>query len=119
VLPSKLSPSMTAMPARKQLEVSIRDYKGINEKIAKLTVSLLTCCMNSRLQIPIILVKLQSMFRDRSFQNVKKKAKHPLSFCLFEGWFLKIIGEVTSGGDAPGMNAAIRGIVRIAHSKKL
>jgi len=25
---------------------------------------------------------------------------------------------VTSGGDAPGMNAAIRGVVRIAHSKK-
>jgi 6-phosphofructokinase 1 len=30
---------------------------------------------------------------------------------------LKIIGVVTSGGDAPGMNAAIRGIVRIAYSK--
>ena len=30
---------------------------------------------------------------------------------------MKIIGVVTSGGDAPGMNAAIRGIVRIAHSK--
>jgi 6-phosphofructokinase 1 len=30
---------------------------------------------------------------------------------------LKIIGVVTSGGDAPGMNAAIRGVVRIAHSK--
>jgi len=30
---------------------------------------------------------------------------------------LKTIGVVTSGGDAPGMNAAIRGIVRIAHSK--
>jgi len=32
-------------------------------------------------------------------------------------WMLKIIGVVTSGGDAPGMNAAIRGVVRIAHSK--
>jgi len=30
---------------------------------------------------------------------------------------LKIIGVVTSGGDAPGMNAAIRAIVRIACSK--
>jgi 6-phosphofructokinase 1 len=30
---------------------------------------------------------------------------------------LKRVGVVTSGGDAPGMNAAIRGVVRIAHSK--
>jgi 6-phosphofructokinase 1 len=30
---------------------------------------------------------------------------------------LKIIGVVTSGGDAPGMNAAIRSVVRIACSK--
>ncbi|MGB8780713.1 MAG: 6-phosphofructokinase [Candidatus Bathyarchaeia archaeon] len=30
---------------------------------------------------------------------------------------MKIIAVVTSGGDAPGMNAAIRGVVRIAHSK--
>jgi 6-phosphofructokinase 1 len=30
---------------------------------------------------------------------------------------LKIIGVVTSGGDAPGMNAAIRAIVRIAYSR--
>ncbi len=30
---------------------------------------------------------------------------------------MKTIGIVTSGGDAPGMNAAIRGVVRIAHSK--
>jgi 6-phosphofructokinase 1 len=30
---------------------------------------------------------------------------------------LKTIGVVTSGGDAPGMNAAIRGVVRIACSK--
>lgn len=30
---------------------------------------------------------------------------------------MKNIGVVTSGGDAPGMNAAIRGVVRIAHSK--
>jgi 6-phosphofructokinase 1 len=32
---------------------------------------------------------------------------------------LRKIGVVTTGGDAPGMNAAIRGIVRIASSKKL
>jgi 6-phosphofructokinase 1 len=32
---------------------------------------------------------------------------------------LKTIGVVTSGGDAPGMNAAIRGITRIAHSRNL
>ncbi len=32
---------------------------------------------------------------------------------------LKTIGIVTSGGDAPGMNAAIRGVTRIAHSKNL
>jgi 6-phosphofructokinase 1 len=32
---------------------------------------------------------------------------------------LKIIGVVTSGGDAPGMNAAIRAIARIAYSKNL
>jgi len=30
---------------------------------------------------------------------------------------LKSIGVVTSGGDAPGMNAAIRAVVRIAYSK--
>jgi 6-phosphofructokinase 1 len=30
---------------------------------------------------------------------------------------LKTIGVVTSGGDAPGMNAAIRAVTRIAHSK--
>jgi 6-phosphofructokinase 1 len=30
---------------------------------------------------------------------------------------LKNIGVVTSGGDAPGMNAAIRGVVRIAYSE--
>jgi len=33
------------------------------------------------------------------------------------GTWLKKIGLVTSGGDAPGMNAAIRAIVRIAYSK--
>jgi 6-phosphofructokinase 1 len=32
---------------------------------------------------------------------------------------LKTIGVVTSGGDAPGMNAAIRGVVRIASSENL
>jgi 6-phosphofructokinase 1 len=32
---------------------------------------------------------------------------------------LKTIGVVTSGGDAPGMNAAIRAVTRIAHSKGL
>jgi len=32
---------------------------------------------------------------------------------------LKKIGVVTSGGDAPGMNAAIRAITRIAYSKNL
>jgi 6-phosphofructokinase 1 len=32
---------------------------------------------------------------------------------------LKVIGLVTSGGDAPGMNAAIRAVTRIAHSKNL
>ena len=30
---------------------------------------------------------------------------------------MKIIGVVTPGGDAPGMNAAIRAVTRIAHSK--
>ena len=30
---------------------------------------------------------------------------------------MKTIGVATCGGDAPGMNAAIRGVVRIAHSK--
>jgi 6-phosphofructokinase 1 len=32
---------------------------------------------------------------------------------------LKKIGIVTTGGDAPGMNAAIRAITRLAHSKNL
>jgi len=32
---------------------------------------------------------------------------------------LKRIGIVTSGGDAPGMNAAIRAIVRLAHTRHL
>ena len=32
---------------------------------------------------------------------------------------MKSIGVVTSGGDAPGMNAAIRAVVRIAYSKNL
>jgi 6-phosphofructokinase 1 len=31
----------------------------------------------------------------------------------------KIIGVVTSGGDAPGMNAAIRAVTRVGHSKGL
>ncbi|MDH5482671.1 MAG: 6-phosphofructokinase [Candidatus Bathyarchaeota archaeon] len=31
---------------------------------------------------------------------------------------MKKIGVVTSGGDAPGMNATIRAVTRIAHSKK-
>lgn len=30
---------------------------------------------------------------------------------------MKTIGVITSGGDAPGMNAAIRAVVRIAHSE--
>jgi len=34
-----------------------------------------------------------------------------------EGVWLKHIGVVTSGGDAPGMNAAIRAVVRIAYSR--
>ena len=32
---------------------------------------------------------------------------------------MKTIGIVTSGGDAPGMNAAIRAVTRIAHSQNL
>ena len=32
---------------------------------------------------------------------------------------MKKIGIVTSGGDAPGMNAAIRAVTRVAHSKNL
>lgn len=32
---------------------------------------------------------------------------------------MKTIGVLTSGGDAPGMNAAIRAVTRIAHSKDL
>jgi 6-phosphofructokinase 1 len=32
---------------------------------------------------------------------------------------LKTVGVLTSGGDAPGMNAAIRAVTRVAHSKKL
>ena len=32
---------------------------------------------------------------------------------------MKNIGIVTSGGDAPGMNAAIRAVVRIAHTKNI
>ncbi len=32
---------------------------------------------------------------------------------------MKSIGVVTSGGDAPGMNAAIRAVTRIAHGKNL
>ncbi len=32
---------------------------------------------------------------------------------------MKKIGVVTTGGDAPGMNAAIRAVVRIAHSRNL
>jgi 6-phosphofructokinase 1 len=32
---------------------------------------------------------------------------------------LKTIGVVTTGGDAPGMNAVIRAVTRIAHSKNL
>jgi 6-phosphofructokinase 1 len=31
----------------------------------------------------------------------------------------KIVGVVTPGGDAPGMNAAIRGVTRIAHARGL
>lgn len=32
---------------------------------------------------------------------------------------MKRIGVLTSGGDAPGMNAAVRGVVRSAHSRKI
>lgn len=32
---------------------------------------------------------------------------------------MKTVGVLTSGGDAPGMNAAIRAVTRVAHSKKL
>ena len=32
---------------------------------------------------------------------------------------MKTIGVVTPGGDAPGMNAAIRAVTRIAHSRNL
>jgi 6-phosphofructokinase 1 len=32
---------------------------------------------------------------------------------------IKKIGVFTSGGDAPGMNAAIRAVVRVAHEKKI
>jgi 6-phosphofructokinase len=32
---------------------------------------------------------------------------------------MKKIGVVTSGGDAPGMNAAIRSVVRLAHASKM
>src|SRR5512136_86395 len=32
---------------------------------------------------------------------------------------MKTIGVVTSGGDAPGMNAAIRAVTRIAHGNNL
>ena len=32
---------------------------------------------------------------------------------------MKTVGVVTSGGDAPGMNAAIRAVTRVAHSKGL
>ena len=32
---------------------------------------------------------------------------------------LRNIGVVTSGGDAPGMNAAIRAVTRVAHSKRM
>lgn len=40
--------------------------------------------------------------------------------CLLIGdWMMKKIGLVTSGGDAPGMNAAIRAVVRVAYSKGL
>src|SRR3972149_1319473 len=34
-------------------------------------------------------------------------------------YVLKTIGVVTSGGDAPGMNAAIRAVTRVAHSRDL
>ncbi len=37
-----------------------------------------------------------------------------LSGCIV---LIKTLGIVTSGGDAPGMNAAIRAVTRIAHSK--
>ncbi|NIQ04674.1 MAG: 6-phosphofructokinase, partial [Candidatus Korarchaeota archaeon] len=30
---------------------------------------------------------------------------------------LRYLGVVTSGGDAPGMNAAIRAVVRLAYSR--
>jgi 6-phosphofructokinase 1 len=36
-----------------------------------------------------------------------------------EEWMMKKIGLVTSGGDAPGMNAAIRAVVRVACSSGL
>jgi len=37
--------------------------------------------------------------------------------CVRGGGFLKTIAVVTSGGDAPGMNAAIRAVTRVAYSR--
>jgi 6-phosphofructokinase 1 len=43
----------------------------------------------------------------------------PSGITAKECWLLKTIGVVTPGGDAPGMNAAIRAVARIAHAKGL
>jgi 6-phosphofructokinase 1 len=40
-------------------------------------------------------------------------------YCLGEENMMKKIGLVTSGGDAPGMNATIRAVTRVAHSEGL
>ena len=68
-MPSKLSPYMTAMPARKQLEVGIRDLQGINEKITKLNVSLLNCHTNSKLQTLIIIVNFKAYLEAGLFKR--------------------------------------------------
>ena len=46
---------------------------------------------------------------------MKKKKLASLSFLFFEK--MRTIAVMTSGGDAPGMNAAIRGVVRAAIGK--
>jgi 6-phosphofructokinase 1 len=40
-------------------------------------------------------------------------------YCLGKRNMMKKIGLVTSGGDAPGMNATIRAVTRVAHSEGL
>lgn len=58
--------------------------------------------------------KKEDSIKKKSHQDVKKTTVQVKTKSEKESKKIKTIAVLTSGGDAPGMNAAIRGVVRIA-----